>query len=69
MGDIEERETSSLDEDAVPGSQGETDPGSEGDFTGAPMDREETPAGEGDSIGSEVSGRSSKGSEPPQPGG
>lgn len=29
---------SSLDEDAVPGSQGEIDPGSEGDFTGEPME-------------------------------
>jgi hypothetical protein len=36
----DERDTSSLDTDAVPGSQGETDPGSQGDFTGAPMDGE-----------------------------
>ena len=35
-----EPERSSLDEDAGAGSQGEVDPGSEGDFTGAPMDRE-----------------------------
>ena len=33
---------SSLDEDAGPGSQGEIDPGSEGDFTGEPM-KDEAP--------------------------
>jgi hypothetical protein len=31
-----ERPTGSLDDDAGPGSQGEVDPGSEGDFTGEP---------------------------------
>jgi hypothetical protein len=31
-----ERPTSSLDDDAGAGSQGEVDPGSEGDFTGEP---------------------------------
>ena len=36
-----ERENSSLDEEARPGSQGETDPGSEGDFNGAPMDEDQ----------------------------
>ena len=69
MSDIAERETSSLDEDAGPGSQGVTDPGPEGDFTGEPMDREETSARDGDHTGSEAGNRPSSGSEPPPPGG
>ena len=36
----DEREGSSLDEDAGPGSQGEVDPGSEGDFGGQPVDED-----------------------------
>ena len=41
-----EQERSSLDEDAGPGSQGEVDPGSEGDFGGEPMDKEPDAADE-----------------------
>ena len=36
----DEREGSSLDEDAGPGSQGEVDPGSEGDFGGQPVEED-----------------------------
>jgi len=64
MSDIAERKASSLDDDAVPGSQGEVDPGSEGEFSGEPMDREETL-----DRGTETGDQPSMGSEPPQPGG
>lgn len=85
MTDTTERESSSLDIDAGPGSEGETDPGSEGDFTGEPMqgvgrDAElssgtEGGIGTGSDDADATAGPSGAGAaagdrpEPPQPGG
>jgi hypothetical protein len=59
------QEGSSLDIEAGPGSQGEQDPGSEGDFTGTPMGEPM------DVTGGDLSPNAGTddADEPPQPGG
>ena len=59
------QEGSSLDIEAGPGSQGELDPGAEGDFTGTPMGEPM------DATESEIAPNTDRddADEPPQPGG